>query len=701
MLKPLLVGDLIKNPLIKKSSEFDQLNPEISIILPTYCRGKSGLFKKCVDSILSQTFNNFELIIVDDASSDGTQDSIIDYINIDPRIICIRHEKNVGLPAISCYEAYKISRAEKIFFAFDDNFYSKDAVEILYQDQIENPDHLVTFAATKMHISDKESVILGNEDFKYEKIINYNYIPNSPMLIDKSIIADIGFYDPHICISRLCDWDLWVRIGKRYNFNRIDKILAEELGPSQKDSLGNTHKVDLSLVREWIHYNRNEKLKIENFHNYNINEIPEFISYENQFKIYKLIQEKKIINSSNDYIVVISEYDASYSLTFSYLPEEIEKRIITIPYLSIINFGYHDLISNANAVIFIRKILDLSIELSIKLTDIQVPYYYYLDDNLFEIFPEYKSGEKLNFINKANGVLVSTEELKNYITTEKINDNVIILGPTIETLIDNFDNCSLSHFDDIDEINFCFYGNSRFDGLCNLIPALSELGQNFKINLYCFSRVENFDCDKISNLCKKNNITLKLVESEINFQLFINKLKALKIHFVIHPEGKGHLIKMNYKYKTFNSIIAPALSSSIILLPDLEVYKKLNLPQLKYKDNESFILLVKKLLNDKDFLKNTYLEQRKICIDIFNNKNTYEVVKKIIHTPKKKFYNKFKLENSLELENVQIKFLGKKINLTHIKNKKYKLLRIICVSRKNKITKIKLFGITLVKIKQN
>ena len=297
MLEPLLVEDLIKNPLIKKSSEFDQLNPEISIILPTYCRGKSGLFKKCVDSILSQTFNNFELIIVDDASSDGTEEIIIDYINIDPRIICIRHEKNVGLPAISSYEAFKISRANKIFFAFDDNLYSDDALEILYQDQIKNLDHLITFAATKMHLCDresvilgKESVILGKEDFKYEKIINCNYIPNSPMLIDKSIIADIGLYDPHICISRCCDWDLWIRIGEKYSFYRIDKILAEELGPSQKDSLGNTHKVDLSLIREWIHYNRNEKLKIENFHKYNIHEIPEFISYENQFKIYKLVQ---------------------------------------------------------------------------------------------------------------------------------------------------------------------------------------------------------------------------------------------------------------------------------------------------------------------------------------------------------------------------------------------------------------------------
>ena len=547
MLEPLLVEDLIKNPLIKKSSEFDQLNPEISIILPTYCRGKSGLFKKCVDSILSQTFNNFELIIVDDASSDGTEEIIIDYINIDPRIICIRHEKNVGLPAISSYEAFKISRANKIFFAFDDNFYSDDALEILYQDQIKNLDHLITFAATKKHISDKESIILGNEDFKYEKIINCNYIPNSPMLIDKSIIADIGLIDPHIWISNLCYWDLFIRISVRYNFYRIDKILGEEFGLLQKDSVGNTQNLDQSIILEWIYSNRNEKLKIENFNKYNIYEIPDFLSFNSQNKINKLIQTKETINNSNDYIVVISDYSPSHNLTFLYLPEEIKRRIITISYFSINNFDHFDLISNANAVIFVRAIFDLSIALSINLINNKVPYYYYLDDNLFEIFPEYKSQEKLSFVNKAHGILVSTEELKKYITDKEHNSNVIILGPTVETLIDNFDNYSLSHFDDIDEINFCFYGNSRFDGLCDLIPAISIMRQNFKINLYCFSGVEHFDCNKISNLCKKNNITLKLIESEINFLLFVNKLKSRKIHFVIHPEGKGNLIKMNYK----------------------------------------------------------------------------------------------------------------------------------------------------------
>lgn len=705
MLESLLVEDLIKNPQINKSAEFNQLNPEISIMLPTYCRGKSGLFKKCVDSILSQTFKNFELIIIDDASVDGTADVINNYINNDNRIICIRHEKNVGLPAISSYEAFKISRAKKFFFAFDDNFYPDDALEMLYQDQIKNLDHLVTFAATKMHLSDKKKVILGNEDFKYEKIINYNYIPNSPMLIDKSVILDIGLYDPHICISRLCDWDLWIRIGEKYNFHRIDKILAEELGPSQKDSLGNTHEVDLSLIREWIYYNRNEKLKIENFHKYNIHEIPEFISYENQFKIYKLVQESKIINSSNDYIVVISDYDASYSLTFSYLPEDIRKRIINISYVSINYFGHFDLIFNANAVIFVRTISEIGITISNNLTKNQIPYYYYIDDNLFEIFPEYKSNERLNFLKNAEGILVSTKELKQYVLNERFNNKVTLFEQSVETLLGNHKNYSIDHFDDIDEINFCYFGNSRFDGLCDLIPAISTLSKEFKINLYCFSNTECFNSDVISKICKQSDINLKLLESENNFLLFIKKLNSLKIHFVLHPEGKNSLIKKNYKYKTFNSIIAPTLSSSIILLPDLESYKELNLPQLKYNNNESFILLIRKFLTNKDFLRNAFNEQRRICIEIFSNKKTYQIIKEIIHTPKKNIYNKYKLEIfpnlDASLKIIQIKFIGKKFNLTGEKKKKYKLLRIICVSQKNKIIKIKLFGVTLIKIRLN
>lgn len=66
------VGDMIKN------------NPLISIIVPVY--NTEGYLRECLDSILQQTYNNIEAIIVDDGSTDRSADVCREYSNIDSRI---------------------------------------------------------------------------------------------------------------------------------------------------------------------------------------------------------------------------------------------------------------------------------------------------------------------------------------------------------------------------------------------------------------------------------------------------------------------------------------------------------------------------------------------------------------------------------------------------------------------------------------
>lgn len=69
-----------------------QLPPSISVIMPVY--NEVDYIREAIDSILNQIFSNFEFIIVDDASDDGTQDVILSYT--DKRIIYIRNERNLG-----------------------------------------------------------------------------------------------------------------------------------------------------------------------------------------------------------------------------------------------------------------------------------------------------------------------------------------------------------------------------------------------------------------------------------------------------------------------------------------------------------------------------------------------------------------------------------------------------------------------------
>ena len=123
------VEDIIKdNSEWIKNIGYESQKPIVSVLLPTFRRAKDGYFEKAVQSVLNQTFKNLELIIIDDASTDGTKNLIDHFMKIDSRIQCIRHKQNVGLPAISEYEGYVKARGEYIAFIFDDNEWEKEYI---------------------------------------------------------------------------------------------------------------------------------------------------------------------------------------------------------------------------------------------------------------------------------------------------------------------------------------------------------------------------------------------------------------------------------------------------------------------------------------------------------------------------------------------------------------------------------------------
>ncbi|MFC2165102.1 glycosyltransferase family 2 protein [Acidobacteriota bacterium] len=72
-------------------------DPEVTVIIPTYNR--EIFIERAIQSVLDQTFQNFEIIVVDDASTDNTEDKIERLQAKDARILFFRHEKNLGAPA--------------------------------------------------------------------------------------------------------------------------------------------------------------------------------------------------------------------------------------------------------------------------------------------------------------------------------------------------------------------------------------------------------------------------------------------------------------------------------------------------------------------------------------------------------------------------------------------------------------------------
>lgn len=124
-------------------------DPEISVIVPVY--NTESYLDKCITSILSQSFENFELILVDDGSVDGSLSVMRAYEKKDARIR-ILSQKNQGQGAAR-NNGIKISRGKYIIFADSDDYFANDHIfGIMYEAALENNASLVCAGAEIMEL---------------------------------------------------------------------------------------------------------------------------------------------------------------------------------------------------------------------------------------------------------------------------------------------------------------------------------------------------------------------------------------------------------------------------------------------------------------------------------------------------------------------------------------------------------------------
>ena len=258
--------------------------PLVSILLPTFQRAGGGYLKRCIETLLAQSFTDFELIVVDDASIDGSADLIGGFRALDPRIGVIRHQRNVGLPAISTWEALCKARGELIFFAFDDNDFRPHALKGLVSELLRLDAEMVV-GHIDMHLRDLYSLRgvvlprLGAGVVNETTLRSHNFVPNNAVLIRRRVFETVGWYDPHIVIARLCDWDLWRRIARHFTIEAVDVAVGTEYGPLLSDSLGRSYGMDPWAIAEWTSRdNRDEALRIENYALYDIAAAPQSCS---------------------------------------------------------------------------------------------------------------------------------------------------------------------------------------------------------------------------------------------------------------------------------------------------------------------------------------------------------------------------------------------------------------------------------------
>src|SRR5918994_1870306 len=126
----MILYSAIKDICLSPSDLTRQAEPEplISIVLPTY--NGSRYLREAIDSCVAQTYQNWELIVVDDCSTDATPGIVAEYVGRDPRIKSIRHETNKKLPQ-ALNTGHAAARGHYLMWTSDDNRLLTFAIEEL------------------------------------------------------------------------------------------------------------------------------------------------------------------------------------------------------------------------------------------------------------------------------------------------------------------------------------------------------------------------------------------------------------------------------------------------------------------------------------------------------------------------------------------------------------------------------------------
>lgn len=587
--------------------------PKISILLPTFCRAADGYFERSVRSVLNQSLLEIELIIVDDASVDGTRELITQFMHDDARVSCLRHPRNVGLPAISEYEAYMKCRGEFVCFAFDDDeFLPQSLAQLLSQAEALNADII------HGHVDIHASNILTDEPFVIQHfgmaptsqthLASHNFFANNSVMLRRSVIENVGFYDPNIAVTRNCDWDLWLRISSQYRIYRVDVAMGKVSGPARKESLGRTYGLESYLSHEWTQLARNARLKPINFAEIDVQEIPESLSVTSKMALLELHQNfrnkfwyeqqtlvisgrtavsgsdaaNQFVQLSDGYVlVVVASFDATVILHFEHLQPRFRQRLRIVHALTFDSVIYEE-VSGSSAIIFVRLLYPHMnwIECAKKLG---IPHYYFLDDNFSELaktpeFAEYLAPydvENLALsLTSFTGVLLSTPALIDYFASHRIHSKLCLFPPISKRpVLASLAELPMDAFSTQPFTVLFFGGAHRVDAFKRVVlPALGSFSEVVPLRLIVVG------AEVTENIKKYTNITLISRPIELAYDLLLGELMHYRIDVLAHP-GEAN---PNNAFKNMNVLINAYHLKAIPLLSKVEPYAALQHGQLVY-----------------------------------------------------------------------------------------------------------------------
>jgi len=194
--------------------------PQVSIHMCTYNR--AHFIPQAIDSVLSQTFQDWELLILDDQSTDNSEEVISQYK--DSRIRYIKNPENLGITK-NRNKALSLSTGKYVAVLDSDDYWT-DNTKLAKQVDFLNSHPDYTLVGTNMTIINENGLVIKKVNYPTHNfvlknlLLLKNFFCHSTVLYRKQVVLDLGSYDESLPIWE--DYDLWLKIGLKHKFANLD-----------------------------------------------------------------------------------------------------------------------------------------------------------------------------------------------------------------------------------------------------------------------------------------------------------------------------------------------------------------------------------------------------------------------------------------------------------------------------------------------
>ncbi|MEM8906023.1 MAG: glycosyltransferase [Actinomycetota bacterium] len=205
--------------------------PLVSVLALAYDHER--FVEESLDAVAAQTFDDYELIIVDDCSTDSTADRIRSWIDRSGSdAVFLRNERNVGVSAARNV-ALARSRGTYLCTAAGDDVYEPDRLERQVA-AFEAVGDEVAAIFGDMRVIDEHGVAMPTDAQRwsgvehpsgriFDQLLRNNFLPSPATMLRRSAVEAVGGWDPELIVD---DWDLFLRLADRYELHHVPGIVA-------------------------------------------------------------------------------------------------------------------------------------------------------------------------------------------------------------------------------------------------------------------------------------------------------------------------------------------------------------------------------------------------------------------------------------------------------------------------------------------